>query len=129
MARSTMNRIYSAQEEIISSFTDMIFRGVTHEQYTVVYQRLTDLVKTFDLVRDRYALNTLITTMRCNIMMRSTCLAYEYEGKLYSTARNVPGMSNTDPLHDLGLPMAVWDSMPKYTVWIGTGTVYDKSLA
>lgn len=124
-----MNKLRAVLVDIVGALTHIEMMGKTREECNKEVKRLESRIqRELTLVRDRYAASNLITAMLCEVNGNKMCLAYEYKGKLYSTAKNVPGMRNTDPLHNMGLPMLVWDSMPKHTVWIGTGTVYESEV-
>lgn len=121
-----MNKIFAIQADIVGALSHIEMMGKTKAECQKEVDRLNKRISTeLSLVRERFACTTLITSMLCVVNQHKMCLAYEYKGKLYSTAHNVKGMANTDVLHDLGLPMAEWDKMPKYSVWIASGNVYD----
>jgi len=121
-----MNKIYEIQADIVGALSHIEMMGKTKAECKKEVDRLNKRISTeLSLVRERFACNTLVTSMLCNVNSRKMCLAYEYKGKLYSTAHNVKGMANTDYLHTLGMTSDQWDSLPRYSVWIGTGTVYD----
>lgn len=121
-----MNKIFQIQADIVGALSHIEMMGKTKAECQKEVDRLNKRISTeLSLVRERFACTTLITSMLCVVNQHKMCLAYEYKGKLYSTAHNVKGMANTDVLHDLGLPMAEWDKMPKYSVWITSGNVYD----
>ncbi len=123
-----MNKIFAIQADIVGALSHIEMMGKTKAECNKEVDRLNKRISTeLSLVRERFACTTLITSMLCVVNQHKMCLAYQYKGKLYSTAHNVPGMANTNVLHDLGLPMAEWDKMPKFSVWIASGNVYDKS--
>jgi hypothetical protein len=112
--------------DIVGSFSHIEMMGKTREECTKEVERLNKRINNeLSLVRDAHAASTLITTMLCEVNSRKMCLAYQYRGKLYSTAHNVKGLPNTDYLHTLGLTSKQWDALPRYSVWIGTGSIYD----
>ena len=119
-----MNPVYAIQADIYNTFEELIQRGYDEESYQRELARLNCSIKNLKLVRDRYACNTLITSIRCNVMMKKMCLAYQYKGDLYCTANNVAGRPNTDYLHTLGFTSAEWDSLPQFHVWIHNGDVF-----
>lgn len=120
------NKLRAIMADIIGSFSHIELMGKTREESTKEVERLNNRITSeLTLVRDAYAARTLITTMLCEVNSRKMCLAYQYKGKLYSTAKTVKGMSNTDYLHTLGLTSKQWDALPRYSVWIGTGSIYD----
>lgn len=120
-----MNPVYVIQEDIVKAIEHCIDRSKTFPEVKVELERLQTRIKALKLVRDRYACSTLIHTMYCNILMRKLCLAYEYEGKLYTTANEVPGHQNTNYLHSLKLNSSQWDKLPQVHVWIHSGKVFD----
>lgn len=120
-----MNKIYAIQADIVGALSHIEMMWKTKDECNKEVARLNKRISTeLSLVRERFACTTLITSMLCVVNQNKMCLAYQYKGKLYSTAKNVPGMDNTNYLHDLNLPMAEWDKMPQYCVWIESGKVY-----
>ncbi|AMM43583.1 hypothetical protein FDG95_gp408 [Pectobacterium phage vB_PcaM_CBB] len=119
-----MNPVYEIQADIFNTFSEIVTRGHDEESYKREQARIQNDINRLKLVRDRYACNTLMTSMFCNVMLRKMCLAYRYEGILYCTANNVPGRPNTDYLHTLNLTSDQWDSLKQFHVWISTGDVY-----
>jgi hypothetical protein len=121
-----MNKLRVIMADIVGALTHIELMGKTREETTKEVERLTKRINSeLSLVRERFAASTLITTMLCEVNSRKMCLAYQYKGKLYSTANNVPGMANTDYLHTLNMTSNQWDALPRFSVWISTGNVYD----
>lgn len=120
-----MDKLRSIMADIVTSLSDIEKQGLTKESSDKQVQRLTKRVNhELVLVRDRHAANTLITTMLFEVNQFKMCLAYHYKGKLYTTRRNVPNHDNTDVLHTLGMTSDQWDKLPKFSVWISTGSIF-----
>lgn len=120
-----MNKLYEIQADIVGALSHIEMMGKTKEDCTKEVERLNRRINGLPLVRERFACNSLVTSMLITVNSRKMCLAYQYKGKLYSTAKSVKGMANTDYLHTLNLSMDEWDSLPKFSVWIASGNVYD----
>jgi hypothetical protein len=122
-----MNKLTTIMADIVGTFNHIAEHGKDREYCSREMMRVSKRVGSeLKLKRDMFACHNLITAMRCDVNNKKTCLAYQYKGKLYSTARNVPGMDSTEYLHSLSLKSAEWDNMPKFSVWIASGNVYDK---
>lgn len=119
-----MNPVYAIQTDIVKAIEHCIDRSKTCEQVKVEIDRLKVRIDSLKLVRDRYACSTLLHSMYCNILMPKLCLAYEYQGKLYTTANEVPGHQNTYYLHNLNMKSDQWDKLPRYHVWIHSGNIF-----
>lgn len=122
-----MNKLREVMADIIGALTHIELMGKTKVQSDLEVSRLQRRVNDLPLVRERFAASTLITAMLCEVNNRKMCLAYQYQGKLYCTANNVHGLPNTDYLHTLGMTSDQWNALPRYSVWISTGNVYDVS--
>lgn len=120
-----MDKLRNVMADIVGAFTHIELMGKNREETNKEIIRLHKSIDTLPLVRERFAASTLLTTMLCEVNGRKMCLAYQYKGKLYSTAKSVPGMANTDYLHTLNMTSAQWDALPRYSVWISTGNVFE----
>lgn len=76
------------------------------------------------LVREQFAYNTLHDVLFNQFYIDNLSLAYEYNGKLYSTYKHAPYEQNTAYLHTLGLTSDVWHKMKQVLVYHDF-TVYD----
>ncbi|EBS4516622.1 hypothetical protein DQT32_04335 [Salmonella enterica subsp. enterica serovar Braenderup] len=119
-----MNPVYAVHAEIVTTMNEVMENSYDEVQFRKEHDRLQKRINGLKLVRDRYATNTLLTSMICNVMMKKLCLAYEYGDKLYCTADNVPNRPNTNFLHSLTLTSDEWNALPQYHVWIASGKVY-----
>ncbi|AFC21461.1 hypothetical protein GAP32_014 [Cronobacter phage vB_CsaM_GAP32] len=119
-----MNPVYDVHADIVTTMEKVFAGGYDALAFRKEHDRLQKRIDNLKLVRDRYATNTLLTSMIGNVMMKKLCLAYEFEKTLYCTANNVPGRPNTDFLHSLNLSSAEWDALPQYHVWIASGKIY-----
>lgn len=100
-------------------------RKLTSEKYHAEIQRFRKKAKELKLVREQYAVNTVLDAMLNDIATYELTLVYVYNGVKYcTTKKKVPGCKSTNVLHDMGsLKSADWDAMKKYHVWVETGEV------
>ena len=119
------NNLTRIQIDLVNEFAQASSQQVTHEHVRELIKKYGKKKEDLVLVREKFAVETLISAM-LELYFPATrfCQAYEYNGKLYSTAKKVPGMENTDYLHTLNFTSDQWNALPRHSVWIDSGKKY-----